>query len=230
MNVAMECEPPVPDMPPFAVKDCTLIAIATGLKAYTLDELMSGIQQVSVDSLYYHFWGTLLQTSFEEREYNNEFAAWVRHALHERPLAERLAAIDPTELGDLEQVRDGLLELMDAAMRESEHLAWLRSVEPFEFLRHQIVVFDTGRRVADPREMAGILPSLSASSIFYHFIDARRRNPDRRDDFRAWLDALGTEAADTARRLAGIDPWFGQLTDLRESITDAFAGTTEAWR
>ena len=224
---AMEREPSAAEVPAFAVKDCTLIAIATGLKAWTLGELMSGIQRAPADSLYYHFWGTLLQASFEEREYNNEFAAWVRYALHEHALAERLAAIDPTGYDELEAMRDELLEILDAGLQAAEHLAWLRSTEPFEFLRHQIVVFDTERRVAHPDAMAELVPTLSASSIFYHFIDARRRNSNHRDDFRAWLDGVPGDHADACGRLAGIDPWFGQLTELRGAIAAAFAGNDD---
>ena len=64
---------------PFFVKDCALIALATGLKAQNLKELRDQLQRVDSSSLYYHFWGGLLHAGFEEREYGNDFAEWVRH-------------------------------------------------------------------------------------------------------------------------------------------------------
>ncbi|HIE48161.1 TPA: hypothetical protein EYP84_04665, partial [Candidatus Bipolaricaulota bacterium] len=80
-------------MKPFKVKDCTLIAIATGVQAQNLRELREKVETVHPGSIYYHFWGGMLHSRFEEPEFNNDFAAWVRHALHDPVLAERLAVI-----------------------------------------------------------------------------------------------------------------------------------------
>ena len=35
------------------------------------------------------------------------------------------------------------------------------------------------------------VPNMSVGSIFYHFIDARRRSPEMMDDFRTWLRSYG---------------------------------------
>jgi hypothetical protein len=40
-----------------------------------------------------------------------------------------------------------------------------------------------------PAELATAMLNLTTSSIFYHFIDARRRTSDGRDDFSDWLTA-----------------------------------------
>lgn len=209
--------------PPFVIRDCTLIMLATGVRAYTLGELMAGVRTVSADSIYYHFWGTLLQGSFEEREYNNDLAHWVRHSLHFHPLAEQLAVLDPSDYADLEALRVDLFDLMDASLYGSERLTWVRSAEPFEFLRHQIVVFDTGHRIEGPADMAEVVPHLSESSVFYHFVDARRRQADGRDDFRVWLDGVPGDHTALCNRLAGIDPYFGHLHEVRTAIAAAFA-------
>ena len=64
---------------PFTVKDCALIAIATGIKVWTLGEMRDAVSATDAGSIYHHFWGGLLAPRFEERGYNNEFAAWARH-------------------------------------------------------------------------------------------------------------------------------------------------------
>jgi hypothetical protein len=54
---------------PFLVKDCALIAIATGVRAHSLKELRDRLLTITSDSIYLHFWGDLLEPRFEEREY-----------------------------------------------------------------------------------------------------------------------------------------------------------------
>jgi hypothetical protein len=209
------------DTPAFAVKDCALIASSTGRRAHTLGEMCEHLQTVSVDSVYYHFWGGLIQARFDEREYNNDFASWVRHALHDAPLAERLAVLDPTDFADLEDLRRELLELMEQRLDESESLHWMRATRTFEFIRSQIVIFDTRHRIRSPEHLAEVIPQLSTGSIFYHFIDARRRVPDHLDDFREWLSAFGERYAGLRDQLAGVEPYFSSMTEIRERLTRA---------
>ena len=203
---------------PFTVRDCTLVALATGRKARLLQEFRSEIASVDAASIYHHFWGGLLQPRFEEREYNNDFAAWVRHGIHDAVLAERLAALTPTDFSDLGALRNEIIELVDARLDESEHLFWTRASLQFEFVRSQIVVFDTEQLLNHPAELASAVGSLTTSSIFYHFIDARRRTADRRDDFSDWLAGFGDDFASLRDLLAGIDPYFGSLSELREQL------------
>ena len=74
----------------FLIKDCALAAIATGLHAQNLRELRDHLTDIHLGCIYYHFWGGLLRPHFDDPEYNNDFASWARHALHDVPLAERL--------------------------------------------------------------------------------------------------------------------------------------------
>lgn len=206
----------------FAVKDCALIAIATGRQDYTLPELRNDLRMVSADSIYYHFWGGLLQPRFEEREFNNDFAGWARHHLHDYRLAEQLAMIDPTEHGDLEDLRREMLDLIEEHLDSEVGVSWLRASRPFEFIRSQIVVFDTNRRLREPAELAKVISRLSPSSIFYHFIDARRRSKDNLDDFRVWLGNFDGHFEDLRHELANVDPYFGNLSELREQLNQIF--------
>jgi hypothetical protein len=212
-------EPPV-----FSVKDCALIAISTGRRAHSLSELREHLRVIGSDSIYFHFWGGLIQARFDEREYNNDFASWVRHAIHDAPLAERMAVLDPTDFEDLEDLRRELVDLTDQRLDESESLHWMRATRPFELIRSQIVIFDTRHRIHAPEELAAALPQLSTGSIFYHFIDARRRVSDRGDDFRAWLEAFGDRYGDLRDRLAGVEPYFSSMSEIRQRLAAAVAG------
>lgn len=207
----------------FFIKDCTLVALATGRKARLLPEFRSELATISVASIYHHFWGGLLQPRFEEREYNNDFASWVRHGVHDAILAERLAALAPTTFAELEALRREVIELIDTRLDEAEYLYWTRASRAFDFIRSQIVVFNTDEELLQPSELADAMPGLSTSSIFYHFIDARRRTADGHDDFSGWLSSFGDRYLPLTDQLAGVDPYFGSLSELRSQLAAVFA-------
>jgi hypothetical protein len=202
----------------FAVRDCAMVALATGRRAQNLKELRAELQAVDTSSIYFHFWGVLLQPGFEEREYNNDFAEWVRHQLHDPVLAERLGVIDPSDYEDLEQLRAELCDAVEARLEEREIIAWSLPDQQFEFRRSQIVVFRTPNCIAEPADLPGALGHMSTSSLFYHFIDARRRVPEGTDDFRAWLCQWGEKYRALIDALAGVDPYFTTLVDLRQRL------------
>lgn len=206
----------------FLVKDCALIALATGKKAQNLKELRDHLLTIHPGSVYYHFWGAMLEPRFEEREYNNDFAAWVRHCLHDDVLAERLSVIDPTEQADMEALRQEVVDIVEQRLDECELIGWSRWDEQFECIRSQIIIFDTQRRITSPPQFLEHVPYMSTSSIFYHFIDARRRTDSGIDDFRSWLQGFEDEYKDLCKLLADVDPYFVTLSELREQLVALF--------
>jgi hypothetical protein len=205
---------------PFVIRDCALLAIATGCNAQNLRELCMHIREVQLESIYYHFWGNLLRPRFEPLEFQNDFAFWASHGLHDHPLSERLGIIDPTKFDSLEDLREEVLDVIEDRLDETEYVPWAKAGREFSFIRSQIVVFDTGLRAKNPEEFQKLLPNLSVSSIFYHFIDGRRRLPTDVDDFRAWLKDFGDRYKDLIDALSNVDPYFVSLTELRERLVD----------
>ena len=210
----------------FAIKDCALAAIATGVRAHNLRELRDQLMTVHPGSIYYHFWGELLRPAFEIREYNNDFANWARsaHGLHDEALAERLSVIDPTDFEDLEDLRQQVVEVTSDRLEESEKLRLSHADRPFMFIRSQIVIFDTGVTIEHPSQLSTAAPMMTPSSIFFHVVDARKRTKDRVDDFREWLMDYGDEFRPLIDLLAGLDPYFIPLTELKEKIVNIFNG------
>jgi len=207
---------------PFAVKDCALIALATGKQATNLRELRDGIESVPPGSIYYHFWGGHLAARSSEMKYGNDFAAWARFNLHHMRAAERLALVDPMEPSAIEDLRRELLDVVEELLYES---SIVQSVEPgdeLDFITSQIIVFDTGTRITRPEELAAAIGKMSLSSIFYHFIDARRRTPERVDDFRSWLLLQGGRHEALAVALSHVDPYFSTLPELRDKLSALF--------
>ena len=108
-------------------------------------------------------------------------------------------------------------------MDELETIPWSRSDAEFHFITSQIVVFDTRRVIKRPRELVTVVPSMSRSSIFYHFIDARRRTFGNIDDFRSWLYGFEDRFRDLCDLLGSVDPYFGTLTELRDQLAGIFS-------
>jgi len=205
----------------FYIKDCALVSISTGQKVYSLAELLEHLKDIHAGSIYHHFWSRLLRPSFDHPEFHNDFAAWAYHAIHDQILAERLNLVDPLDFDTLEGLRQEIIETIEERMDESEYLPWTKAEAPFYFVRSQIVVLDTGRRIQHPWELGEGVKAMSPGSIFYHFIDARRRTPDKIDDFQCWLKPM-EEYENLVMVLANIDPYFNTLTELKEELVFLF--------
>jgi len=207
---------------PFFVKNCSLLTIATGKKAQNLKEMRDHLLNIHIGSIYHHFWGGLLRPRFDEPEYNNDFAGWVHDALQDHILAERLSVLNPAAFADLESLREALLEVIEQRLDEIGTIPWAEPDMRFHFVRSQIIVFDTRETIEAPEHLVEAVSKMSVGSLFYHFIDARRRNPEMMDDFRSWLRSYADGYEDLRSQLASVDPYFGSLVELRTQLTNLF--------
>ena len=210
------------EVKPFAVTDCAMLSIAMGVSAQNLRELRDRLGEIPDSSIYYHFWGMRLRPRFEEPIYNNDFAHWAQESLHDRRLAERLGVIDPPSFSDMSELRAELIDVIEERLEEMEYVPWVRPDEGFRFIRSILVVFDTGVRISSPEDLQPILPTLSRSSLYYHFIDARRRSPEGLDDFQAWLSGFGERFSQLRSEIATIDPYFTSLSNLGQLLLACF--------
>ena len=208
-----------PDRPaPFRFMDCALTILSLGRNAQNLRELRGWIAEVPVQSISHHFYESLLRPAFDDPEYRNDFALWARRHLHDNVLAERLGVIDPLEYDDLEALRKQVLEVIEDRLAETPIVPAVTPGHEFYFLRSHRVILDTGLQAATPAELGAMLPRLTTGSIYYHFVEARRRPPVRMDDFSAWLMAWGSPYDTCRERLAAIDFHLWSLTELRLRI------------
>ncbi|MGH7545676.1 MAG: DUF5752 family protein, partial [Gemmatimonadota bacterium] len=166
------------------------------------------------------FWGGLLRPAFDDPEYRNDFAAWAANGLHDPRLAERLGVLDPAAFSDLDESRHAVLEIVEERLDESEMVPWAKGDRQFHFLSAQIVVFRSGAVIEGPERLPASVAEMSLGSIFYHFVDARRRNPDGRDDVALWLAKLGPQYDDLQAKLAAAGRGFVTLGELRDRMTD----------
>lgn len=208
---------------PFAVTDCALIVISTGEKAQNLREMHDRLIRMDHPGImYFHFWDGLLRPDFIDPEFQNDFASWSFHQLHDRRLAERLSVLNPSSFDTMTDLRYRLIELIEDRMDEDDFDPRIDAEQPFFFMRSQIVVFHTQIRIQTPEELPAVIPKLSLGSIFYHFIDSRRRTESGKNDFSEWLKGYGGRYSELGMQIDRIDPFFKNLLEVREQLIDVF--------
>ena len=203
---------------PFGLMDCSLLIRSVGKSAQSLRELRDHLTQ----SISHHYYDSLLRPTFDHPEYRNDFARWAGRHLRDTVLAERLGVTDPMDFSDLEQLRQHLIDLIEDRLAEVSDVPQAPRGSEFHFLSSQFVIVDTHLRARKPAELGAMIPRMSTGSIFFHFVEARRRPPLRRDDFASWLVGWGDEYGPIRERLEAIDYTMWSLTELRERIAACF--------
>ena len=79
------------------------------------------------------------------------------------------------------------------------------------------------------REFCGALQTVGLDSVYYHFVEARRRLGDRKmDDFSLWI-ATNFTAPSLVTAIRDIDIYFYTLAEIRDTIlalVQEYAGKT----
>lgn len=209
---------------PFTIRDCALITRMAGVdSALNLRELRERLVQAPTECLFHHFCETVIRPTFDDPDFRNDFAVWAARDLRDQVLAERLGIIDPYILSDLEELRRIVVEIIDDRLAE---VAWIPSVQmgqDFRFMRAVTVVFDTGRQFESAADLVEALPRMSLGSIYFHYVEARRRTEERTDDFTVWLKESGGSPRELIEVLASIDFYFLSLTKLKEKLISVTA-------
>ncbi|MBN1382707.1 MAG: hypothetical protein JXA41_13630 [Deltaproteobacteria bacterium] len=207
------------DTVPFYIKDCTLLIKMSGFSpAFDIRDLRERIAQCSPSVIYHHYFENLLAPTFDYPDFRNDFAVWVKRQLDDDVLAERLGMIEPYRFDSLEDLRTHTLDIIDERLSELHFITAVPPGHEFYFQEAITVVFETGHVMNNPGEMFKIMPQLTSSSIYYHFLEARRRTPDLTDDFSLWLENFGSEWEPLIRDLRSIDFIFYSLPELKEEL------------
>jgi hypothetical protein len=190
---------------------------------------MELLEQVPVGSVVHHVYGSFLRHRFYVGPYANDFASWAATHVRDRVLGERLAVLDPFEAGDLEQLREELISIID------DHLSRLPLVprvvygEPFSFVESHIIEVPTDQEVRTLAEFRSSLAEVDLSAVYYHMVEARVRLGRRSGDFAQWFrDGLGRP--DLADQVERIDLYFLSLERVRARILGLLDAAQDADR
>jgi len=72
--------------------------------------------------------------------------------------------------------------------------------------------------VNHPGDLLPAVLGMSLGSIYFHFIEARRREPMGGDDFTAWLQSWNSSYTDLIDALTQIDFYFLSLRELKHEL------------
>lgn len=196
---------------------CSEIQEILGKQAEDERQLAELLEEVPLDSVYFHTHSFFLRHRFIERTYPNDFADWVDEEVRDHVLAERLSVVDPYDFPSLEALREELISIID------DHLAGMSTVPsvgfgtPFFFNRSRILEVPTGFEVRTLREFRDAISDVDVSAIYFHVFEAHLRLQREENDFSAWVRS-GLKLPELADRMRLLNPYLGSLERLRSSL------------
>jgi hypothetical protein len=196
---------------------CSEIQEILGRQAEDERALAEMLEEVPLDSVYFHTHSYFLRRRFIERTYPNDFAEWVGTQVRDHVLAERLSIVDPFDSPSLEALREELISILD------DHLSGLASVPragfgtPFYFSRSRILEVPTGLEAQTLREFREAISDVDVSAIYFHVFEAHLRLQREENDFSAWIRS-GLKLPDLADRFRTLNPYLGSLERLRSTL------------
>ena len=95
----------------FRFTGCSELHEILGKTAEDERRLVELIEEVPLDSIYFHTHSYFLRHSYVDRVYPNDFAQWVAMEVRDLVLGERLAVVDPFAFSNLETLREELCSL-----------------------------------------------------------------------------------------------------------------------
>ena len=201
----------------FRFLGCSEIQEILGKQAEDERTLAELLEEVPLDSIYFHTHSFFLRHGFIERTYPNDFAEWVGEQVRDHVLAERLSVVDPFEYPSLEALREELISLID------DHLSGLATVPragfgaPFYFNRSRILEVPTGLEARTLREFRAAISEVDVSVIYFHVFESHLRLQREENDFSAWI-RHGLRLTELADRMKALNPYLGSLERLRSSL------------
>jgi len=202
---------------PFRFIGCSELREILGKEAEDEKRLVELLEEVPVDSVYYHTHSYFLRHSYLERVYPNDFAQWVATEVRDHVLAERLAVVDPFEFQGLEPLREELISVVDDHLSRTPIVPRVIFGEPFHFNQSRILEVPTGLELWTLQEFRNALSDVEVSAIYFHMFEARHRLKREESDFSAWIrQSLGMP--ELAEKLRTINPYLGSLERLRSAL------------
>jgi len=202
---------------PFAFVACLQLHEFLGVRAENERQLADLIDEVPLDSIYFHTHGFFLRHKFVAGTYPNDFATWVATQVRDRVLGERLAMVDPSGFTNLQALREDLVSVIDDHLRGLQIVPGIILGEPFEFIQSRLVEIPTGIQVRSLQEFRDALLTIDVSAIYFHLVEARLRLGRGQNDFAAWLEH-GLGLPELANRFHAVDPYAGSLERTRSRL------------
>jgi len=202
---------------PFLFTGCWELRQMLGRSAGDERQLLEAIEEIPLDSVYYHTHSFFLRHKYIAGPYPNDFATWAAIQVRDRVLGEKLGVLDPYEFKDVESLRSAIVTILE------EHLSRLQIIprviyeEPFHFMQSRIIAVSTGLESRTLTEFREMLASVDASAIYYHTFEAILRLGRRKGDFAIWIEEQ-LDLPELAGKITRLDPYMTSLESIRHRI------------
>ncbi len=201
---------------PFKFKQSINILKSTGQKANNLRELRNIIASVQEGALFHHMYQYFLKGHI--LEYTNDFAQWAGENLEERTLSEQLSNIDPYEFDNINDLRNRLLDVIDAYLKKFPEPRRVMKGGEFYFKETITIVFPIDVLAHTLEEFLIAIKYMEPGPIYYHFYEARMRHGT--DDFSRWIEDIH-KRKQLAYNIRAIDPFMHSIEGIRNHIITA---------
>jgi len=202
---------------PFVFVGCWELREMLGRSARDERQLLEAIEEVPLDSIYYHTHSFLLRHKYIAGPYPNDFATWAAIQVRDRVLGEKLGILSPYDFQNLESLRAEIVTII------SDHLSRLQIIprviyeEPFHFMQSRIISAPMGLQVRTLAEFRDVLAGVDASVIYYHTFEAILRLGKPKGDFALWMEEQ-LDLPELGERISKIDPYRISLESVRSRI------------
>jgi len=195
------------------------LKVLTGLRASNILELLELIKKVPGSSIYYHTHHFLQQHEELSPEPPNDFAHWVRTALNEEVLGEKIASIDTIQYPTIRSLRNETIRIIEDYIQEDPKVK-LRFASPdkvFHFIKSVSFILPTPYVAKNLNDFLGILKRITTNSVYFHMFEARLRLDKETNDFSFWLGTSLMEAK-LAEKITSLDPYTYTMEDLKKKL------------
>lgn len=203
---------------PFWFRECFVMVRPVGVSVVNLRELLHAMREVPEQVLFYHLFQSRLTLFQPTVEYPNDFAHWAATALQDIRLAEKLSSFDPFDANDLEEVRQGLVDVLEEYLWDLTRVPWSRPGFEFHFCEGATVVMRSKLSAWTMADFCEGLKKVGTGSVYFHLLESRwRLGPKETDDFSFWIESnFGMpELVDAIR---GLDVYFHSLGELKTRV------------
>ena len=202
---------------PFHFLGCWELREMLGRRASDERGLLEHVEEVPLDSIYFHTHSYFLREPSLSGGYPNDFATWAAIQVRDRVLGEKLGIVDPQDFSDLESLRAEVVSLIDDHLAETGSVPRVMFGQPFYFMQSRVLEIPTGVKVRTLAEFRDALARVDTAVVYLHVVEARGRKGRRRNDFAAWMEEqLGLP--ELAAAVARLNPFPFGLEEVRRRL------------
>src|SRR5512135_3223222 len=98
---------------PFVFVGCWELREMLGRSARDERQLLEAIEEIPLDSIYYHTHSFFLRHQYIAGPYPNDFATWVAVQVRDHVLGEKLGILDPFDYENLDALRIEIVNIIE---------------------------------------------------------------------------------------------------------------------